>query len=139
MAKPVAAFSATPLTGEAPSAVTFTDASTNTPTQWFRDFGDNNTSLEQNPVHTYYKKGAFTVTLIASNASGEDYETKVAYVNPTETTPWQTEQDHRVEGERGARSFPPVDVNSEPLSTDRNYKIDYGEDGPTRHHEDVLQ
>jgi PKD repeat protein len=138
MAKPVADFRATPLTGEAPSAVTFTDLSTNTPTQWFRDLGDGHTTLEQNPVHTYYKKGAYTVTLIASNADGEDYETKVAYVNPVETTPGQTNQDHRDEGERGGRSFPPADVDVDPLSTDRNYKIDYGTDGTRDDHEDVL-
>lgn len=138
MTKPVAAFSATPLDWEAPSAVTFTDASTNTPTQRWRDFGNGETSLEQNPVNTYYKKGAYTVTLIASNADGEDVETKVNYVNPVETTPGQENQFRRDEGKRGTRSLPPEDYEEEPLSTDRNYKIDYATDGTRTDHQDIL-
>ena len=138
MAKVVAAFSGTPLTGECPSSVVFTDASTNTPTQWFRDFGDGHTSLEQSPTHIYYKHGHYTVTLIASNSDGEDYETKVTYVNPVETTPGQTEQEHRVEGERGGRSFPPVDIEVDPLSTDRGFRIDYAEDGTRTDHHDII-
>lgn len=37
---PTSAFSATPLNGETPLAVTFTDSSIDTPTSWFWSFGD---------------------------------------------------------------------------------------------------
>jgi len=94
---PVAAFSATPLSGAAPLEVTFTDASTNTPTSWSWDFGNTNGSILQNPVYTYPSSGTYTVTLSASNATGTDVETKTAYITvnvppppaaSTETNPW---------------------------------------------------
>jgi PKD repeat protein len=42
--------------------VSFTDLSTNA-TGWSWDFGDGNTSTDQNPVHTYSPIGNYTVTL----------------------------------------------------------------------------
>ena len=44
--------------------VCFTDLSTNIPTGWFWDFGDSNTSSQQNPCHTYTADGTYTVSLI---------------------------------------------------------------------------
>lgn len=35
------------------------------------DFGDGNSSTEENPTHTYDAEGSYTVTLTASNAAGE--------------------------------------------------------------------
>jgi PKD repeat protein len=49
--------------------VTLTDTSTGTPTSWAWDFGDASTSTLQSPTHTY-AAGTYTVSLIASNASG---------------------------------------------------------------------
>lgn len=139
MAKPVANFTATPLDGECPSTVVFTDASTNTPTQWFRDFGDGNTSLEQNPTNIYYKPGAYNVTLRVSNAgSTEDVLTKTAYVNPVETTPGQTNMGNIDEARRGRRSFPPVSTDVEPKASDRDILIDYAEDGARTDHVDIF-
>ncbi|MEO0724666.1 MAG: PKD domain-containing protein [Bacteroidota bacterium] len=45
--------------------VQFTDASfaVDGITSWFWDFGDGNTSTEQNPFHTYFEEGVFDVTL----------------------------------------------------------------------------
>lgn len=42
--------------------MTFTDTS-NHAISWFWDFGDGNTSTEQNPTHTYAAAGTYTVTL----------------------------------------------------------------------------
>lgn len=42
--------------------VSFTDLSTNA-TSWFWDFGDGNTSTQQNPTHTYNPVGNYTATL----------------------------------------------------------------------------
>ncbi len=80
---PVAGFHATPTSGPAPLAVTFTDTSTNSPTSWEWDFGDDATSTEQHPSHTYPAPGYYTVSLTATNASGADGETKVNYVTVT--------------------------------------------------------
>ena len=80
---PVAAFSGTPTSGYAPLAVTFTDASTNTPTSWAWTFGDGGTSTAQNPSHTYTLAGTFTVVLTATNAYGSDSETKIGYITVT--------------------------------------------------------
>jgi len=82
---PVAAFSGTPLAGPTGTctdtmSVKFTDASTNTPTSWAWTFGDDSTSTAQNPLHKYWQKGVYTVGLTATNADGNDVETKTAYV-----------------------------------------------------------
>jgi len=54
--------------------VRFTDGSTSSAeggiTQWQWDFGDGNTSAEQNPIHTYAAPGTYTVTLTVTDAAG---------------------------------------------------------------------
>ena len=67
---PVARFSATPTSGNAPLNVQFTDASTNTPTSWSWDFGDGIISSDQHPAHSYTTAGFYTVTLTVSNGQG---------------------------------------------------------------------
>ena len=69
--------------------VTFTDLSSNIPDNWYWNFGDDNFSTEQNPVHNFTSNGSFNVCLTASNVAGENtfcsiinivnnYETPVA-------------------------------------------------------------
>jgi len=77
---PVANFSGTPTIGAAPLAVSFTDTSTNSPTAWSWTFGDSNTSTVQNPSHTYSSTGSFTVALTATNAYGNNTNTKNNYI-----------------------------------------------------------
>lgn len=48
--------------------VSFTDASVDA-TSWFWQFGDGNTSTQQNPTHTYGTPGAYTVTLTINNGA----------------------------------------------------------------------
>jgi PKD repeat protein len=69
-AAPVAAFSASPMTGAAPLPVQFTDASTGTITGWQWSFGDGGQSSEQHPAHTYQTPGGYTVTLTVSGPGG---------------------------------------------------------------------
>ena len=49
--------------------VNFTDNSTNA-VSWEWDFGDGNTSTEQNPTHTYAAFGSYTVTLTVTGPGG---------------------------------------------------------------------
>lgn len=82
---PVADFTATPLTGTASLSVAFTDTSTNTPTSWAWNFGDGATSTSQNPTHSYTTSGIYTVTLVATNATGSDTKTRTGYITVGET------------------------------------------------------
>ncbi|RMD69893.1 MAG: PKD domain-containing protein, partial [Bacteroidetes bacterium] len=66
---PVAAFS---ITDQGNGTFAFTDLSTNDPESWLWDFGDGNTSTEQNPTHTYTSSGDYTVCLTVSNSAGTD-------------------------------------------------------------------
>ena len=60
--------------------VTFTDKSQLDPISYSWDFGDGNTSTDQNPTHTYSSGGSYTVKLTATNANGSDVETKTNYI-----------------------------------------------------------
>ncbi|HNQ28784.1 MAG TPA: PKD domain-containing protein [Methanolinea sp.] len=82
---PVADFSAEPTLGAIPLAVNFTDLSTGTPTSWSWDFGDGNTSNDQNPAHTYESAGIYTVNLTVSNGYGSDSIEKEEYISTGET------------------------------------------------------
>ena len=80
-ADPVADFSATPLTGDAPLAVSFSDLSVGTNVNaWSWDFGDGNSSTAQNPTHVYTVPGTYDVTLTASGDAGSDIEGKGDYI-----------------------------------------------------------
>ena len=71
----IADFSASPLAGDLPLVVDFTDLSTGhgtTTTSWVWNFGDGITSTEQNPSHTYWECGLYDVTLITSDGSVTD-------------------------------------------------------------------
>lgn len=82
---PTADFSGTPTSGDAPLLVSFTDASTGSPTSWSWDFGDGSgTSTAQNPQYTYTTAGIYTVSLTATNAAGSDVATKVDYITVTQ-------------------------------------------------------
>jgi PKD repeat protein len=64
-------------------AVFFTDRSTNSPNEWLWDFGDGNTSNQENPAYTYAANGTYSVELTAINLMGNDSITKtdLVYVN----------------------------------------------------------
>ncbi len=79
-AAPVAGFSGTPGSGTAPLQVHFTDESINDPDEWQWAFGDGTYSFDQHPVHTYTEAGSYTVTLMVSNAQGNDTEVKNDYI-----------------------------------------------------------
>jgi hypothetical protein len=63
-------FIATPLGGNAPLRVTFTDTSTGEPAYWSYTFGDGTTSSSKNPTHTYLVPGKYTVNLTVLKPDG---------------------------------------------------------------------
>ena len=85
--QPTSNFTGNVTSGYNPLTVQFTDTSTNYPTSWSWNFGDNTTSTQQNPVHTYNSVGTFNVTLIASNVYGDNTTTKTSYITINKTTP----------------------------------------------------
>ncbi len=82
---PVADFSGSPTSGDAPLTVTFTDLSTNNPSSWSWDFGDGGTSTAQNPSYTYSAAGTYTVALTAGNCAGSNTVTKTDYITVTQS------------------------------------------------------
>lgn len=77
---PAAVFSASPVSGTVPLKVTFKDSSSGSPTSWKWNFGDGNTSTEQNPTHNYSVAGNFTVALTVTNAAGSNTISKPNYI-----------------------------------------------------------
>lgn len=66
----------------------FSNRSTDNPESYSWDFGDGETSTEQNPTHTYQEAGTYTVVLTTGNASGEDqFQRTVTVTEPEEPLP----------------------------------------------------
>lgn len=74
-------FSASPLNGNNPLSVQFTDASSGIPTSWKWYFGDGDTSTQQNPSHIYIADGLYTVKLVVESNTAKDSIEKVDYIN----------------------------------------------------------
>ena len=67
---PVASFTKSASSGNAPLTVNMTDTSTGNIVSWLWTFGDGTTSALQNPSKTYTTAGNYTVTLQATNPAG---------------------------------------------------------------------
>ncbi len=80
---PQAHFAANITTGTAPLTVQFADFSIGSPRVWNWNFGDDATSTEQNPIHTYTVPGTYTVNLTVSTASGSDTLSRSDYITVT--------------------------------------------------------
>lgn len=71
------------------NVVKFTDASTDADGDTLTyswDFGDGNTSTEQNPEHTYVEEGSYTVVLTVSDGTDTDEYTAIVDTAPTMPT-----------------------------------------------------
>lgn len=66
---------------ECSGEITFTDLSISGPTSWYWEFGDGNSSIQQNPTHNYMQNGVFDIKLITANVYGIDTLIKHEYVN----------------------------------------------------------
>jgi PKD repeat protein len=62
-------------------SVSFTDASTNSPTSWFWTFGDGNSATGPNPMHTYSQPGTYTVCLEAGSLCGSATDCETVQVS----------------------------------------------------------
>jgi uncharacterized protein (TIGR02145 family) len=102
---PDAKFIGNPVKGISPFSVGFLDQSTSNPSAWHWDFGDGNSSTQQNPVHTFETVGIFNVKLTVTNAYGISTEIKTNYVKvyngtgtgePCPETPTVTDFDDNV-------------------------------------------
>jgi Zn-dependent metalloprotease len=60
--------------------IEFSDNSLNSPTSWYWNFGDGNSSTQQNPVHVYSTSGVYTVSLSVTNAFGNQELVKTDYI-----------------------------------------------------------
>lgn len=72
-----------PFSGPAPLTVRFIDASSNA-TALYWVFGDGNSSVELNPIHTYYQVGSYNATHTVMN--GNDSLTLPIEINVTSAT-----------------------------------------------------
>jgi len=83
---PISDFNGTPLDGDAPVNVQFQDASLGTVTGYLWDFGDGQTSTEQNPIHAFLASDDYDVRLRVEG-SNPDEIVKTAYVHVREPAP----------------------------------------------------
>ncbi len=92
----VADFSATPISICAGQSVSFSNLSTGGPTSWQWTFagGTPSSSTAQNPTVTYNNAGVYAVTLVASNATSNDTETKPNYITVGASVTWYQDSDN---------------------------------------------
>jgi hypothetical protein len=77
--------------GPPPLVVQFTDMSSGNITSYSWDFGDNSTSADKDPSHTYLSAGTYTVGLsIKGNGGKVDNEVKYGYITVKYTSPTTT-------------------------------------------------
>jgi len=77
---PVSAFVADHTSGAHPLTVNFADNSTGVVASYTWDFGDGNTSAEQNPTHVYAAPGTYTVKQTVAGPGGSNTGTRAGYV-----------------------------------------------------------
>jgi len=127
---PVANFTATPTSGDAPLTVNFTDASTGTISSYAWDFDNDGTvdSTDQNPIYTYTAAGNYTVNLTVSNAGGSDSEVKTEYIVVSEPLPGAPVANFTANVTSGTA---PLDVQFTDASTGTisSYAWDFDNDG----------
>ena len=125
---PVAEFTATPTTDDAPLTVQFTDQSSDSAISWAWDFDNDGTvdSTEQNPTYTYETPGTYTIKLTIVNGSGSDDEIKTDYI--TVNTPVTPVTDFTA---TPTSDVPPLTVQFTDTSTNnpRTWAWDFNDDG----------
>lgn len=107
---------------------TFIDNSSNSPTSWLWNFGNGDTSTQQNPVYVYTTIGTYTVTLTATNTYGSDTETKIDFITiidlPNDPVPSFTVSPSNKAYENDTVTFTSTSTN---VSSATTYNWDYGD------------
>jgi PKD repeat protein len=85
---PDANFSMNVSSGLTPLSVQFTDLSGGSPEAWEWDFGDNSSSSEQDPIHTYSAAGVYSVSLTVRNLGGTDTIIRSDCISATSVIPF---------------------------------------------------
>ena len=124
----VADFSAQPLSGEAPLAVSFTNQTHGYAASYLWDFGDGSGSTEENPVHSYDTPGTYAVSFTVTNDETSQTEGKPGFIQVTSPAVTQLLADfsaHPTSGEV------PLTVNFTDQSTGNitAWLWDYGDGG----------
>ena len=122
---PTADFEGEPFYGDAPLTVNFTDLSYGDITSWEWDFGDGNTSTEQNPDNEYLQGGFYTVKLKVVGSGSSDSITKLDYINVNFVEPTADFVGTPTSGEA------PLEVTFTDLSADsvNTWNWDFGDGG----------
>lgn len=88
-AEPIAGYTLNKSSVIPDETIDFTNTSENAGS-YLWDFGDGNTSTEENPKHAYSSSGTFTVTLTATGKGGTDSYKQTVKVSMTITGTWNT-------------------------------------------------
>ena len=101
------------------------------PYEWLWDFGDGNTSTEQNATHIYRHAGNYTVILTVTDSEDNiTNDTTWAKIQATNDPPSKPEIDGRTHGEPH-QTYPYTFVSTDPDDNDVFYYIDWGDDTNT--------
>ncbi|MBL4651387.1 MAG: PKD domain-containing protein [Flavobacteriales bacterium] len=68
------------VTSSCDGIINFTDESCGGGTSWLWNFGDGDTSTDQNPTHTYTDPGTYNISLLVSNTNGSNSDTIYQYI-----------------------------------------------------------
>jgi hypothetical protein len=102
-----------------------------TPYSWEWDFGDGNTSNEQNPLHTYTTKGNFTVSLLVTDdIDNTSVDYTWALIGESNNPPNQTEINGPANGKVGI-SYNYTFSSTDPEESDIWYFIDWDDETQT--------
>ena len=82
---PVAQFTASTTSGNAPLAMNFLNTSTGNISTYAWTFGDGTTSAVKSPSHVYAAAGSYSVSLTVAGSGGSNTVTKTNYVTVTAT------------------------------------------------------
>jgi PKD repeat protein len=132
---PLAEFSATPLSGNAPLSVQFTDLSMEgeypiTSRIW--SFGDGGSSNQQHPSHTFQSAGTYSVSLTVTDSQGnQNTQNKIGYIT-VHASGGQGQAYLQMQGFDAHLSWDPIttDENGQPMQPEYYYLYFNGSNDP---------